>query len=108
MIAQRDAFLDDLFFKAKSDKDIILISVDMGAPSIDKWRQQLSAQFFDMGISEQNAINFASDRLKRDKKFIIKCLKIDKGIINLIENTKLYNDFCKKKICGKVYMENMF
>ena len=71
MIAQRDAFLDYLFFKAKSDKDIILISVDMGAPSIDKWRQQLSAQFFDMGISEQNAINFASGLARGGKKVFV-------------------------------------
>lgn len=71
MITQRDAFLDDLFFKAKSDKDIILISVDMGAPSIDKWRRQLSAQFFDLGISEQNAINFASGLARGGKKVFV-------------------------------------
>ena len=71
MIAQRDAFLDNLFIKAKSDKDIILISVDMGAPSIDKWRSELSDQFFDMGISEQNAINFASGLARGGKKVFV-------------------------------------
>ena len=71
MIAQRDAFLDNLFIKAKSDKDIILISVDMGAPSIDKWRSELSDQFFDMGISEQNAINFASGLSRGGKKVFV-------------------------------------
>jgi hypothetical protein len=40
-----------------------------------------------------HAIIYASDRLKQDKTFIIKCLKIDKGIINLIESSKLYNMF---------------
>jgi hypothetical protein len=40
-----------------------------------------------------HAIIYASDRLKQDKTFIIKCLKIDKNIINLIESTKLYNMF---------------
>jgi transketolase len=71
LIAQRDAFLDNLFIKAKSDKDIILISVDMGAPSIDKWRSELSDQFFDMGISEQNAINFASGLSRGGKKVFV-------------------------------------
>jgi len=71
LIAQRDAFLDNLFIKAKSDKDIILISVDMGAPSIDKWRSELSDQFFDMGISEQNAINFASGLARGGKKVFV-------------------------------------
>jgi transketolase len=57
---QRDAFISALFERAKKDKDICLISVDMGAPSLDRWREELPEQFFAAGISEQNAINFAA------------------------------------------------
>lgn len=71
MITQRDAFLDELFVKAKSDKNIVLLSVDMGAPSIDKWRSELTEQFFDMGISEQNAINFATGLSRGGKKVFV-------------------------------------
>ena len=71
MITQRDAFLDELFIKAKSDKNIVLLSVDMGAPSIDKWRSELPEQFFDMGISEQNAINFATGLSRGGKKVFV-------------------------------------
>ena len=56
---QRDAFISTLFERAKKDKDIYLISVDMGAPSLDRWRSELPEQFFAAGISEQNAINFS-------------------------------------------------
>ena len=56
-MTQRDTFISNLFEQAKKDKDIILISVDMGAPSLDIWREELPEQFIAAGISEQNAIN---------------------------------------------------
>jgi len=68
MIAQRDVFIAGLFERAKKDKDIYLISVDMGAPALDVWREELPGQFFSAGISEQNAINFAVGLGARGKK----------------------------------------
>lgn len=60
MIASRDTFISGLYRVAKDDPRIILISVDMGAPALDQWRQELSAQFLSAGISEQNAVNVAA------------------------------------------------
>ena len=60
MSSQRDTFITRLFERAKEDRDICLISVDMGAPSLDQWRQELPNQFIAAGISEQNAINYAA------------------------------------------------
>ena len=68
MTSQRDAFIDRLFERAVNDKDIYLISVDMGAPSLDRWRAELPDQFFAAGISEQNAINFAAGLAGAGKK----------------------------------------
>mgnify|MGYP003671984018 CR=1 FL=1 len=45
MKAQRDTFISELYELAKTDKDIILMSVDMGAPSLDIWRETLPKQF---------------------------------------------------------------
>ena len=59
-MTQRDTFISNLFEKAKQDKDIIMISVDMGAPTLDVWRETLPDQFIAAGISEQNAINVAA------------------------------------------------
>lgn len=60
MIASRDTFISGLYRVAKDDPRIILISVDMGAPALDQWRQELPAQFLSAGISEQNAVNVAA------------------------------------------------
>lgn len=71
MTSQRDAFIERLFEKAVDDKDIYLISVDMGAPSLDRWRAELPEQFFAAGISEQNAVNFAAGLAGAGKKVYI-------------------------------------
>ena len=68
MKAQRDEFIEYLFNQAKLDPDIIFISVDMGAPALDQWREELPGQFVAAGISEQNAINFAAGLAAAGKK----------------------------------------
>jgi len=59
-IAMRDAFLDKLYRIAKKDHRIILISADFGAPSLDKFRRDMSDQFINVGIAEQNMISIAA------------------------------------------------
>jgi transketolase len=71
MRAQRDVFLDELYLAAQKDSNIILISVDMGAPALDRWRRDLPNQFFSAGISEQNAINVASGLSSQNKKVFV-------------------------------------
>ena len=71
MISQRDAFISCLFEKAKTDNDVIMISVDMGAAALDQWREELPDQFFAAGISEQNAINFAAGLAATGKKVYV-------------------------------------
>lgn len=71
MITQRDVFISNLFERAKEDKSICMISVDMGAPSLDIWRKELPGQFFAAGISEQNAINFAAGLSASGKKIYV-------------------------------------
>lgn len=52
----RDAFFDRLYEVAKKDSKIVIVTVDLGAPSLDKFREELPEQFINVGISEQNAI----------------------------------------------------
>ncbi|OGO04834.1 MAG: hypothetical protein A2Y60_02415 [Chloroflexi bacterium RBG_13_54_9] len=59
MPTMRDAFLDQLYDIAKEDKRVVLLSDDFGAPSLDKFRADLSGQFVHIGIAEQNMINVA-------------------------------------------------
>ena len=68
MKTQRDEFIEKLFIEAKKNSDIVFISVDMGAPALDQWREQLPNQFIVAGISEQNAINLAAGLSRAGKK----------------------------------------
>jgi transketolase len=69
-VSQRDALLTEIYNRAKVDRDVIFISADMGAPALDLIRRDLPGQFFNVGISEQNAILVASGlALERKKVF---------------------------------------
>lgn len=68
MISQRDAFWNTIYDLAKQDRDLIVISADMGAPSLDKFRRDFPAQFINTGIAEQNTILVASGLAKEGKR----------------------------------------
>lgn len=67
-IPQRDAFWNKIYKLAKIDKDIVIITADMGAPSLDKFRKDLASQFVNVGIAEQNAITLAAGLALSGKK----------------------------------------
>ena len=56
----RDAFFDALYRHAVSDRRIIVLSNDFGAPSLDQFRTNIPGQFVNAGISEQNIIGVAA------------------------------------------------
>lgn len=60
MRTMRDSFFDTLYELARKDPDVVLVDADMGAPSLDKFRRDIPAQFVNVGIAEQNAITVAS------------------------------------------------
>lgn len=67
-ISQRDAFWNKVYELAKADRDIIIITADMGAPALDKIRRDLTSQFINVGIAEQNAITVAAGLVLTGKK----------------------------------------
>ena len=70
-ITQRDAFWNRVFEIAKSDKDVVVVSADMGAPSLDRFWTDLSSQIINAGIAEQNAITIASGLALSGKKVFV-------------------------------------
>lgn len=60
MPTMRDAFFLQIFEQAKKDPNIIVLSSDFSAPSFDRFRTELSGQFINTGISEQNSILIAA------------------------------------------------
>ena len=95
MKAMRDAFFERLYYTAKQDKNVILVTADMGAPSLDEWRLNLPNQFINVGIAEQNMIAVAAGLALSGKKvycyaiapFVsLRCyefLKVDVSLMNL-------------------------
>jgi transketolase len=70
-MTQRDAFWNKVYELAKADKNIIVVSADMGAPSLDKFRTDLSSQFVNVGIAEQNGILVASGLASEGKRVFV-------------------------------------
>ncbi len=94
-ISMRDAFFNELYPIARKDKNIIIISADMGAPSLDKFRENLAAQFINVGIAEQNMVNVATGLALEGKKVFVyaimpfatlRCyevIKVDLSLMNI-------------------------
>lgn len=59
IIQMRDVFLNKLYELAVNDKNIILITDDLDAPILKKFKQ-LDNQYINIGIAEQNMINVAT------------------------------------------------
>lgn len=70
-IQMRDVFFNELYRYARTDQNIIILSNDIGAASLDKFRQDLPSQFINSGISEQNIISVAAGLALEGKKVII-------------------------------------
>lgn len=66
----RDCFWDEIYKMAQSDSDIVIVSADFAAPSLDKFRQDFPERFINVGISEQNAILVATGLAIAGKKTI--------------------------------------
>ena len=67
-VSMRDAFWNALYEKAKDDRNIVILSADFAAPSLDKFRLNLPSQFINLGISEQNMILVAAGMAIEGKK----------------------------------------
>lgn len=64
----RDAFFDRLYEIASKDRNVMLVSADMGAPSLDKFREDLGSQYLCVGIAEQSMITVATGLALSGKK----------------------------------------
>lgn len=56
----RDALIENIYKKMQHNEKIFFLSADMGAPSLDKLRQDFKSRFINVGIAEQNLINIAT------------------------------------------------
>lgn len=56
----KDCFFDEVYQSVKKGKDIVVVSADIGAPSLDDFRRDFPSRFVNVGIAEQNLLAVAS------------------------------------------------
>ena len=64
----RDNLIKLIFDKAKKNKNIMLLTADLGYSLFDDFANQLPNQFINVGISEQNMIALSAGLAKEKKK----------------------------------------
>lgn len=74
MNLQRDAFIKVIHEAARKDKDVVFLSADFGAASLDDFRAELPDQFLHCGISEQHMIDMAAGLALAGKKVFTYCM----------------------------------
>lgn len=67
----RDIVINSIAKAAKKDKNILFISADLGAKSLDNFRRDFPNQFIHAGISEQNMVDLASGLALSGKKVFL-------------------------------------
>lgn len=70
-VDMRDAFFNELYDLMLYDRNVILLTIDMGAMSLDKIEHDFPLQFINMGIAEQNAISVAAGLAITGKKVFV-------------------------------------
>lgn len=67
----RDIFIDSLFNLAKRDKNVFLITADLGFKIFDKFEKFLPKQYLNVGVAEQNMIGVATGIGLQDCKVFV-------------------------------------
>ena len=67
----RDAFVETLLEEAKKDKNIILITGDLGFGVLDKFQRELPNQFINSGVDEQAMMGMAAGIASTGKRVFV-------------------------------------
>jgi len=67
----RDAFFDEVYAIACEDPNVIFLVADMGAFSLNKFKNDLGSQYINVGVAEQNLVSIAAGLALGGKKVFI-------------------------------------
>jgi len=67
----RDAFFDEVYAIASRDPGVIFLTADMGAFSLNRFKADLSGQYINVGVAEQNMVSVAAGLTLGGKKVFI-------------------------------------
>ena len=87
----RDNFLHTLISLAENDKNIVLLTGDLGFGVFEKFESSFPGQYFNVGVAEQNMIGLATGLALEGKKVITYSIG-NFGILRCLEQIR--NDAC--------------
>ena len=64
----RELFFDRVYDLVKNGNDIVLVTPDLAAPSLDKFRRDYPDKYISVGIAEQSLISTACGLALEGKK----------------------------------------
>src|SRR5512136_2494409 len=67
----RDAFFDRLYEIASTDSNVMFLTADMGAFSLEKFKADLPGQYINVGVAEQNLVSVAAGLALAGKRIFI-------------------------------------
>ena len=67
----RDAFFDEVYAIAASDANVMFLTADMGAYSLNRFKTDLPGQYLNVGVAEQNMVSIAAGLTLGGKKVFI-------------------------------------
>lgn len=68
IFGMRDRFFNALFALAKKHPEIVIVSADNGAPTLDQFAFELKDQFYTVGIAEQQMMGMAAGLASEGRK----------------------------------------
>ena len=66
----RDAFFNEIYRQTQQGEDIVVVTSDLGAPSLDEFRKNYGNRYVSVGIAEQNLLTVASGLAMTGKKVV--------------------------------------
>ena len=87
----RDNFINALINLAKNDKDIVLLTGDLGFRVFEKFESSFPGQYFNVGVAEQNMTGVATGLSLEGKKVVTYSIG-NFGILRCLEQIR--NDAC--------------
>lgn len=91
----RDAFINSLCFLAENDKDITLLTADLGFGVFEDFEKRFPNQYFNTGVAEQNMTGVATGLALEGKKVITYSIG-NFPILRCLEQIR--NDACYHKV----------
>lgn len=67
----RDSVFDEIYRIAEEDPNVVFLAADLGAFSLDIFREKLPRQYYNVGIAEQNMVNIAAGLALSGKKVFL-------------------------------------